>query len=84
MLEIDKIPLQNEEQQSIICLIQQTALYKELLSQVSYQNQLLSRDISIKRQNAAMNQLQYSNGDMTQYNNFGGMNFMGNMNGKFN
>jgi len=58
--------------------MQQIALYKELLSQVTYQNQLLSRDITIKHQNAAlntMNQLKYSNGDMSHYGNLTGMNF---------
>ena len=53
MLEISRgMPMQTEEQQSIISLMQQIGLYKELLSQVSYQNQLLSRDISARQPNA--------------------------------
>lgn len=39
----------NEDQQSVMCLMQQIELYKELLAQVTYQNQLLSRDIGIKQ-----------------------------------
>jgi hypothetical protein len=69
MLELGKLPLQNEEQQSIVCLIQQIGLYKELLSQVTYQNQLLSRDITYKQQN-----------NLGQFGNMPGMNFMGGMN----
>lgn len=80
-----RIPLQNEDQQSIISLVQQIGLYKELLSQVTYQNQLLSRDISM-RQNIPMNQMKYPQQD--QYSSalqnlqggLGSMNFMGNMN----
>jgi hypothetical protein len=53
MLELSRLP-QNEDQQSIVCLMQQIELYKELLAQVTYQNQLLSRDITIK-QNHPMN-----------------------------
>ena len=52
MLEMGRgMPMQTEEQQSIISLMQQIGLYKELLSQVSYQNQLLSRDISARQPN---------------------------------
>jgi len=49
--------------------MQQIGLYKELLSQVTYQNQLLSRDINFKQQqnsniggNINNNQSQYSHG----------------------
>jgi hypothetical protein len=71
MMEIGRLPMQNEEQQSIMCLIQQIGLYKELLSQVTYQNQILSRDINFKQQGNynAMPQ-------MGQYGGMG-MNFMG-------
>ena len=55
MLEMGRgMPMQTEEQQSIISLMQQIGLYKELLSQVSYQNQLLSRDISARQPNASL------------------------------
>lgn len=71
MMEIGRLPMQNEEQQSIMCLIQQIGLYKELLSQVTYQNQILSRNINFKQQGnySAMPQ-------MSQYGGMG-MNFMG-------
>lgn len=75
---MNKIPLQNEEQQSIICLIQQINLYKELLAQVNYQNQLLTRDITYRQQNAmSMNQMRNPHNDMSQYGN---LNYLGNMN----
>jgi hypothetical protein len=89
MMEMGRLPLQNEEQQSIVCLIQQIGLYKELLSQVTYQNQLLSRDITYKQQQNAMNslsQLKYPN-DLSQFSSnmqnlqgMQGMNFLGGMN----
>jgi hypothetical protein len=86
MIEMGRLPLQNEEQQSIVCLIQQIGLYKELLSQVTYQNQLLSRDITYKQQQNAMNslsQLKYPN-DLSQFSNnmqnLQGINFLGGMN----
>lgn len=89
MMEMGRMPLQNEEQQSIVCLIQQIGLYKELLSQVTYQNQLLSRDITYKQQQNAMSslsQLKYPN-DLNQFapnlqnmQNMQGMNFLGGMN----
>lgn len=49
MLEMGRMPIQNEEQQSIVCLLQQVGLYKELLAQITYQNQMLSRDMTIKQ-----------------------------------
>lgn len=63
-------------------LIQQIGLYKELLSQVTYQNQLLSRDITFKQQqHNAMNslsQLKYPHNDISQFNNsHPAINFMG-------
>ena len=63
------MPLQNEEQQSMLCLIQQIGLYKELLAQVNYQNQLLTRDITMKQQQ------QQQQNNMGQFG--GNMNFMG-------
>ena len=89
MMEMGRLPLQNEEQQSIVCLIQQIGLYKELLSQVTYQNQLLSRDITYKQQQSAMNslsQLKYPNdlnqfsGSMQNLQGMQGINFLGGMN----
>lgn len=89
MMEMGRLPLQNEEQQSIVCLIQQIGLYKELLSQVTYQNQLLSRDITYKQQQNAMNslsQLKYPS-DLNQFSSnmqnlqgMQGMNFLGGIN----
>lgn len=49
MLEMGRMPIQNEEQQSIVCLLQQVGLYKELLAQITYQNQMLSRDMTLKQ-----------------------------------
>lgn len=73
ILEMNKMPLQSEEQQSIVSLIQQIGLYKELLSQVTYQNQLLTRDISFKQVNSQHN--------MGQFGQMGGMNFLNSMAG---
>ena len=49
MMDQGRMNPQNEDQPSLLCLMQQIELYKELLAQVTYQNQLLSRDISIKQ-----------------------------------
>jgi len=77
MMEIGRLPLQNEEQQSIMCLIQQIGLYKELLSQVTYQNQILSRDINFKQQGNYNTMPQMGQmGQMGQYAGMG-MNYMG-------
>ena len=82
----------SEDQQSIVCLIQQVNLYKELLSQVTYQNKLLTRDISFKHQNpmsqfAGMQNLNYLNamgglnlnglGNLAALGNLGPMGGMG-------
>jgi hypothetical protein len=37
---------QLQEQQSMLCLMQQINLYRELLSQVTYQNQLLGSNVN--------------------------------------
>ena len=37
---------QLQEQQSMLCLLQQINLYRELLTQVTYQNQLLGRNLN--------------------------------------
>lgn len=50
-----------QEQQSMICLLQQINLYRELLAQVTYQNQLLGRNMGPGHginPNAATNELQ--------------------------
>lgn len=78
MLELGRMPLQTEEQQSILCLIQQISLYKELLSQVTYQNQLLSRDITFKQQQQNVMQ-QHS--AMGQFGGMQGMNYLGGLGG---
>lgn len=60
-----------------MCLIQQIGLYKELLSQVTYQNQLLSRDITFKQQQNhlnSLNQLKYPHNEL-QFN-AQGINYM--------
>ena len=71
---------QSEEQQSIITLMQQVGLYKELLQQVAYQNQLLSRDISMRQQQQQQNtpnNMKYPQEGFG--NNMQGMGFMGGM-----
>jgi hypothetical protein len=50
LLDMARSPLPSDDPNSVVCLIQQINLYKELLSQVTYQNQLLSRDIQLKQQ----------------------------------
>ena len=50
LLEMNRSPLPSDDPNSIVCLLQQINLYKELLSQVTYQNELLSRDIHLKQQ----------------------------------
>jgi len=75
--------------------MQQIGLYKELLSQVTYQNQLLSRDINYKQQNSSNNvssninslssigQPKYSHNEIPFGGLAGGMsnlNFLGGMN----
>lgn len=77
MLELGRLPPPNDDQQSIVCLIQQVNLYKELLSQVTYQNQLLTRDITFKQQQQQMqglNYLQAMNGmNINGLSNLGGI-----------
>ena len=88
MLEMmNRQPLQNDDQQSILCLVQQVSLYKELLAQISYQNQLLTRDINNKQQGnmphhyGGGNNMSYMNlPGMEMSNNNNGMNSLGNMN----
>ena len=67
---MNRQPLQNDDQQSILCLAQQVSLYKELLAQISYQNQLLSRDINMKQQG---NMPQFGGGNNMNYMNLPGM-----------
>ena len=83
MLEtMNRQPLQSEDQQSIVCLVQQIGLYKELLAQISYQNQLLARDINFKQQGNMNHQLQSSPMNMNNFMNMPGMDMGGmNMNG---
>mgnify|MGYP006897144555 CR=1 FL=1 len=69
---MNRQPLQNDDQQSILCLVQQVSLYKELLAQISYQNQLLSRDINIKQQQQG-NMSQFGGGNNMNYMNLPGM-----------
>ena len=63
--------------------MQQIGLYKELLAQVTYQNQLLSRDITYKQQQEqAMNslgQLKYPHNNLAGFN-MQNLNYLGGMN----
>lgn len=45
MNNMNRLNPQLQEQQSMLCLMQQINLYRELLTQVTYQNQLLGRNL---------------------------------------
>lgn len=44
--DLGRMSPQLQEQQSMVCLLQQINLYRELLAQVTYQNQLLGSNVS--------------------------------------
>jgi hypothetical protein len=80
LMELGRMPLPNEEQQSIMGLIQQIALYKEMLSQATYQNQILSRDV--KQQQSAFGGLggMKFGHEMQQFAGLPNMGYMGGLN----
>ena len=45
MGDMGRLSPQMQEQQSMLCLLQQINLYRELLAQVTYQNQILGRNV---------------------------------------
>ena len=46
MGDMGRLSPQLHEQQSMLCILQQINLYRELLTQVTYQNQLLGRNLN--------------------------------------
>ena len=69
--DMNRLSPQLQEQQSMLCLLQQINLYRELLTQVTYQNQLLGRNLGsgqMMQENIKMNEEMNQNPQQTQRN----------------
>lgn len=55
--DMSRVPPQVQEQQSMMCLLQQISLYRELLAQVTYQNQLLGRNLGTTGSSSGSNEM---------------------------
>eukprot|EP00919_Chromeraceae_sp_WS-2016_P071871 GHVR01170094.1.p1 GENE.GHVR01170094.1~~GHVR01170094.1.p1 ORF type:complete len:123 (-),score=12.84 GHVR01170094.1:6-374(-) len=60
------IPPHLQEQQLTICLINQINIYRDLLGEISYQNQLLSQSIGLNHQNQ-WSQMNFSSPDYSPH-----------------